>query len=723
MGFFDTGYQPTEKDKWQMKQREERDRTTRAAADDREANRLRQQMVRDEMKADADRQKMAQSIRAQAQRDAAAEERAILTQSIIRRVGGTDDIPGGVLVWHWRCEPPTGVVLKQQKKGAGFLLRLPRGGGVSGSDTVLAFVDRSRPQWIEDNPEWVATVTAAIGEVKVRYINLLRQLRDDREMGRLFFAAGVTMDRTVDEQMVGTYGTYTRRVTERSVPSLTDVMIGVEGLELTYAHRPGDSAKRWSGKIDTLRSAFAARGVDSSRLRVVDGDDGSIRLGFDDAPTVFPSVVAPEPATDVISSVEDAIAARKRARWLIGVDARGNAIAPKIDASAPHALIVAGTGGGKSVFCRSLIESLRVGTSSHSGGAQAWQFVIADGKRTDFRTLLGQPGVLMVSNEAAQHVVAVHRVWTEMHARFKTAEQRKDSGIPHDQAFRFPPLMLLADEFAIMRAAVARLGKASDEFFCEMIEELLRLAREVSIVVVISSQDIRVDTIDGAWQENLKLVISLGQPSKRTLMSDAFGDDDTKAAVTRIGSRITAPGRGVIVQKSDDGSSVVREFQSYMGWSPGSTDIAAAPNGELAAAWQRAASAAERVPRLYPRLGIEVGGPEWREGEAEVIANTAKVVVLDGIDGPLPERITADPSSPKWLGRQPESTVLGGHEEITFAAPATATPSRPIVVDTEPEPVNGDDDLLAALAEAQRRGLIPKPDQDEQSPQRGGGSF
>ncbi|GAB4700701.1 hypothetical protein MOKP118_41920 [Mycobacterium avium subsp. hominissuis] len=675
MGFFSGGYTPTERDRWNMQRERERDARRRAEADAREAARLREAMFREELKAEADRRRAEQQAREQADKDAAAEEKALLSRPVTRRVGGTAGNARPIVVWHWKAEPPRAMDVKVRRSGLGPLLAIPPSGEISSQDTALYQVNRSKPWLIEQFPEWVEKSRGAVAEVKERYLPLFNKLRDDRRMGYLFHAAGITMDTRRTETMPGTYGVYSREVTERSVPTLTDVVIDPDGLTLTYAARLGDSAKRWASKLDLLATGFAAEGVDTTHLRVTAAEGGAIRLEFNDAPSAFPSVIAPEPPVEIITSVDDAIAARKRARWLIGVDARGNTIAPKIDASAPHALVVAGTGGGKSVFCRSLIESLRVGTSSHAGGAQAWQFVIADGKRTDYRSLVGQPGVLMVSNEAAQHVVAVHRVWAEMKSRFKIAEQRKDSGVPHDQAFRFPPLMLLMDEFAILRADVARLGRDSDGFFSGMIEELLRLAREVSIVVVISSQDIRVDTIDGAWQENLKLVISLGQPSARTLMSDSFGDDETKESVKRIGSRIVAPGRGVIVQKSDDGRSVVREFQSFMGWSPGATDITAAPNKDVAQAWQRAEAAAARVPRMYPRLGIEVADPEWRNGDAEQIAHTAKVVVLDGRDGPLPEREVCDPSSPKWTGRQPESELLGGHEEISFDAPSTPPPS------------------------------------------------
>lgn len=705
MGFFSGGYTPSERDRWNMQREQERDARRRAEADAREAARLREAMFREELKAQEAAKKAEQQAREQADKEAAAEEKQLLSRPVTRRVGGTAGNPRPIVVWHWRAEPPKAMEVKVRRSGLGPLLAIPPSGEITSADTALYQVNRSKPWLIEQFPEWVEKSRGAVAEVKERYLPLLNKLRDDRAMGYLFHAAGITMDTKRKEVMTGTYGVYEREVTERSVPTLTDVVIDPDGLTLTYAARLGDSAKRWASKLDLLSAGFAAEGVDTAHLRVTAAEGGAITLEFNDAPSAFPSVIAPEPPAEVITSVEDAIAARKRARWLIGVDARGNVIAPKIDASAPHALVVAGTGGGKSVFCRSLIESLRVGTSSHEGGAQAWQFVIADGKRTDFRSLLGQPGILMVSNEAAQHVVAVHRVWTEMHSRFKIAEQRKDSGIPHDQAFKFPPLMLLMDEFAILRGAVARLGKASDEFFCGLIEELLRLAREVSIVVVISSQDIRVDTIDGAWQENLKLVISLGQPSARTLMSDAFGDDETKESVKRLGSRITAPGRGVIVQKSDDGHAMVREFQSFMGWSPGATDIAAAPNKDVAHAWQRAEAAAARVPRMYPRLGIEVADPEWRNGEAEQIAHTAKVVVLDGRDGPLPEREVCDPSSPKWTGRQPESELLGGHEEISFDAPSTPPPSS-------------SDGLTAAQREAEIRRIAVekgwlKPDDED----------
>jgi hypothetical protein len=270
----------------------------------------------------------------------------------------------------------------------------------------------------------------------------------------------------------------------------------------------------------------------------------------------------------------------------------------------------------------------------------------------------------------------------------------------------------------------------SEEFFVNEIDEILKLAREVNIVLVISSQDIRVENIDGAWQENFKLVISLGQPSTRTLMSDCWGDDESKERVKRIGSRITAPGRGVIVQKSEDGKSMVTEFQSFMGYSPGAMDMSTAPTDEVREKWQAAAAIAAEMPRLYPRLGIDVDGPEWRNEDAKTIAHTAKVVALDGKDGPISIRVKFDVASPDWVGKK-SSNVLGDHDEIMWADEEPPAPAQANTTDdapgqaSTPSPVGDTEYSAASLrevlveaqararAEAARRGLTLPSDIDD----------
>lgn len=574
---------------------------------------------------------------------------------------GDDSIP----VWHWKiAELPVAFWTAD-------------GSLIPAAPTLAA----KKPQ-LKDDVKWMnaaRATTALYKETQLRYGGSLATIRRGSWWSSTTVAAGVDMTSSSEEHWKTAVTSGTRRVTVHRIPTITAVRIADDGLRIRVATRTGDAASRWStnAPLSKLRSAFKAVGIDAERMRITEDARGNVVLAFDDLPAEFPKVIAPQPVTSPITSVDAAIAARSRARWMIGVDARGRVISPKIDASAPHALVVSGTGGGKSVFCRTLIESLRVGTDSHGGGAQAWQVMVADGKGTDYRSLVGQPGVVMVSSEPAAHVVLVHRAWSEMKRRYAVAEERKAQGMLHDAAFSFAPMLVLLDEFAVLRADVGRLGSGSDDFFAAEIDELLRLARECKITVVISSQDIRVDTIDGKWQENLRLVVSLGQPSKRTLMSDAFGDEDTKREVERIGSRIVAPGRGVIVQRGADGTAVVTQFQSYMGWSPGSVDVNSAPTPEVKELWQRAEKTADAAVSLYPRLGIEVNGAEWRNDTAEHIAQTVRTVVLDGKTGALPERRKYDMHADEFIGKAGSSAVMGHHEELDFADDKHTAPPPP----------------------------------------------
>lgn len=711
MGFFDT-YQPTEKDRWQMKQREERDRRARRDADAREAQRIRQQMMRDEIRAEQDRQKVVDSIRAQADREAAAQEKAILTQPFIRPVGGTDGVKGGILVWHFRCEPPNGILLKQQRPGSGFILRLPRGGGVRGEDTVLSIVDRARPEWIDAHPAWVQSCTEAIKDMKSRYLQLFRTLRDDKAMGLAFHAAGVTMDRQTEETVTGAYGTYTCKVTERSIPALTEVVISPSGLELVYAARLGDSAKNWNARIDPLRNAFRGLGVDASNLSITDDAAGNIKLSFNDAPSAFPAAVCVEPPTTVATSNADAIRRYEGAAWTLGVDSRGKCIKFPVE-EFPHVLVVGGTGAGKSVWARSIIEMFRTGYRDPDTGrdtAGGFTCYVSSGKVTDFVTLSKLPGVAMVAGDAAQTAVMVRTVKEEAVRRYDEAAAAKLRG--ETRAFDYPPIVLFLDEWGATWLALSSMYKSTGDFESD-IDWILRVGREARVHVVLLSQTIRktgAGAVPGSWQANLGLTISLGKPEAETYNNPAVFPGGSRERAELVGNRIAGKkGRGMAVLEGN-----VIEFQSYYVWSPGTTSLdpeadkkVRPPTPEVRELWESWEPISASVPWLAPRLGLRVDSPEWagtpgEKNDLKDVLATPVVALTDRSGAVRAGMGKYDPWSPEWVGKHTSSGVR--RSALSFDdEPEPAPAPEPA---TEPEP----DDLLEALAEAQRRGLIPMPE-------------
>ncbi|NKS74642.1 hypothetical protein GS531_23070 [Rhodococcus hoagii] len=95
----------------------------------------------------------------------------------------------------------------------------------------------------------------------------------------------------------------------------------------------------------------------------------------------FPAVVTPPVPARIPQSADEARRHYPDFRMRLGVTATGEAL--EIDmAKFPHSLFIGGTGSGKSVFARALIESFRVA---------GWMIFLGDGKGTDYEGLHRQP--------------------------------------------------------------------------------------------------------------------------------------------------------------------------------------------------------------------------------------------------------------------------------------------------------------------------------------------
>lgn len=607
--------------------------------------------------------------------------------------GGTRGVTGPIFIWHWRTDGKrVGVDYTDAPAGYGGCVWLPSGGGLDPQQHAMG----PAAQFVTDSPEhraWLAdTVTPAVTEAVTRYCSLLGKLRNDAWFADLCVRTGIAMTEARTDTHQGTYEAIQQKVTIIDVPRLIHGRVEQDGLVLVYAHRVGDSAGRWSKSLDALRNAFRAEGVDASRLRVTDADDGGIELRFDDAPSSFPTAVAP-PAVEPVSSTADAAARFPKLRWPLGVDARGGAIEPSLQ-KFPHVLVAAATGGGKSVWLRTVIETMRV---------QGAGVFVCDGKRSDYVALATQPGVAMVTTEPAAHAVAIAEVHDLMDQRREEAGCAKAAGDP-DPYRKYPLVLLVLDEFATMRDEWRTLaGRGKDTAVVAMLASILRVGREARIACIISSQDIYVENVPQHWQDNMPLFVSLGAPSQRTLAGGAI-PDALRSDVQRIGDRITRddPGRGIYIDRA---AFKVREIQSCYGYSPGTAVPSAAPTAEVRAAWEAAEAVAARMSPLYPRLGIAAEGPEWRDS-FDTILDTPTAELTDAAGNPILAAERFDPFNPEWSGAPDRGSR---RRRLTHAA-ATATEAAQVVTSSnEATDADTEDDSYRAriAAEAARLGLIP----------------
>lgn len=712
--------------------------------DVRRAEQAHRDLLRDADAADSERERTAEKVRvitARAQTAAenaanevskryGAEERRLLGQPVTRYSGATRGLASGLVVWHWRatCSPALAARLGVTRSDAGPLCVLQPGGGLVAADSapdVFAGLDSTL---LDDSEfmDWAARVAELWhGDVTERY-GILTRLRDDDWFAGLAESAGIADSDTDTETVRGRYGPVERKVTVTSIPSIHGVEVTQDGLEIEFAHAPSASAAKWARGLDLLKNGFRAAGMDSTNLRLTDAADGGVRMVFDDAPSSFPAAVCIEPPSTVAASTAEAIKRYEGAAWTLGVDARGNTIRFPVE-DFPHVLVVGGTGAGKSVWARSIIEMFRTGYRDPDTGrdtAGGFTCYVSSGKVTDFVTLSKLPGVALVAGDAAQTAVMVHTVRLEAERRYDEAAQAKLRG--ETRAFDYPPIVLFLDEWGATWLALSSAYKSTSDFESD-IDWILRVGREARVHVVLLSQTIRktgAGAVPGSWQANLGLTISLGKPEAETYNNPAVFPSGSRERAELVGNRIAGKrGRGMAVLEG-----AVTEFQSYYVWSPGTTSLAedadkkvAPPTPEVRALWEQWEPVSESVPWLSPRLGLRVDGPEWagtpgEKTDLKDVLATPVVALTDRAGNVKSGMAQYDPWSPEWAGKRengPRRTALSFDDEADYgestdSASTVETPVTPpasaaadITVMTESERRE------AVRQEAIRLGLIP----------------
>lgn len=654
-------------------------------------------------------------------------ERRKLTKPKRILVGATTNNRSPIFVWHWLVEPPKDLHVGVRRKGMGLLLALVQGGGaLDPSHAALTSMRRANPNIDTDYPQFIEAHRKALTESYERYGKLLAQLRDDALMAKLFEASDVCLVDKDTKEVQGQFGTYKRDITTVDVPTLTAVDIEPDGLVLTYENRSRDSAKRWSSsqRIDLLKNLFRKLGVNSSNLRIMDDPKtADIKLYFDDSPSAFPAAVAfplPEPAR----SISDAKKRFADARWVVGVDSRGNTIMPTIK-STRHCIAAGQPGVGKSVWVRSVIAQFQ---------ADGWEIYLGDGKGSDYASLAEQPNVRMVSAEPAQHLLLVAEVCAELERR--RAEAKVNKRVDPHPYNRYTPILLALDEFGTMKDEIDELDpKKGLALFMSLLARIIKVGREARVVVLLAAQDVYADTIPVALQNQFGLAVLLGVPGERTVSGD-FVPEPLREEARRIGGRLTKPGRGMYIDR--DAHRVV-EVQTPYSYSAGSTPLDAAPTSEVREIWQQSKLIADSLPYLYPRLGIKTDH-DWRESGADAIAAT-EVVAITNEDGGVAEGMEKyDPLSDDWVGGErvgmlkprpagfgepPVHTPAPAQADTSDSAPGQATTASPAEVsptgDTNADTEYTADSLREVLVEAAararqeaaRRGLVLPSDIDD----------
>ncbi|MEB3022969.1 type IV secretory system conjugative DNA transfer family protein [[Mycobacterium] crassicus] len=398
--------------------------------------------------------------------------------------------------------------------------------------------------------------------------------------------------------------------------------------------------------------------------------------------TSFPKFVPPPHPETIAASVADAIAGYHKFKFRLGVNELNEPLEYS-PAEYPHWMAIGGTGAGKSVFVRSVLEPYR---------AAGWAIFISDGKKTDYASLGSVPNVVMISADTAEHVRLMHAIVEEINRRAEIAQQRKIAG--HPDPFAFVPWLVILDEFASVRRDIEGLYAGDPDKDSDYVSDflyVLRKGREFRVHVAILTQDLYSKTIPGDARGNIKLIISLGAPEKMTL--DKAFPKELQDRARRLGQRISAAGRGLV---ADPEAATVVEFQGYYGYTPGMNINDPKATEAMRAAWtDYRDNVSNKIRGLYSRQWFAI---EEAEDLDKPIAglNALKMVNLDRRDGtPNPQMLQYDKLHDSYNGMghsanhdgalleiDPEASRAGPTVEI---AEPDDSPDPALLIDEEEE--------------------------------------
>ncbi|GAA3146945.1 hypothetical protein GCM10020255_025250 [Rhodococcus baikonurensis] len=278
----------------------------------------------------------------------------------------------------------------------------------------------------------------------------------------------------------------------------------------------------------------------------------------------FPAIATLPSPTRIPTSIDEASEMYPTFRMQLGIDESGDIVGVDL-AKNPHALFFGATGSGKSVLTRTVIESCR---------SAGWMIFLCDGKGTDYEALHRQPGIAAISQRAADHMRMVRMVADELRGRQADAWERRQAG--ERGPFPRPPLLLLLDEYATIRASIRdEYGTDFHEFDSD-VQHIARIGREFRVHVIVATQDPSPRTIPAPLLENLSTRVALG-PADNAATFTAFPiliarqhaeSSSPSEAALAAGVWCRSPARTATAGswRSRRSSAIPRRCQARSGW-------------------------------------------------------------------------------------------------------------------------------------------------------------
>ena len=189
----------------------------------------------------------------------------------------------------------------------------------------------------------------------------------------------------------------------------------------------------------------------------------------------------------------------------------------------PHLLIAGGTGGGKTVFLRSLLVALlRLG-----------RVEILDPKQADFVSLKDlnvlKGRVTWETEEMAQRLIDLNHQMDERYELMrKISNERKEKELGAFYKYDLKPLFIMIDEFPSLVSALEDLPQNASVHYMEFMSALKQLdlkGRQAGFYLIIATQNVKADDLPSTIKDNMMLRITLGRVSSFTYAT-LFGEEN-----------------------------------------------------------------------------------------------------------------------------------------------------------------------------------------------------
>lgn len=256
----------------------------------------------------------------------------------------------------------------------------------------------------------------------------------------------------------------------------------------------------------------------------------------------------------------------------------------------PHLLLTGTSGAGKSTLFRLMLAALQLQLGP--GGT----LILADGKGADMVAVYGEGIGQQLSVEDASIHRAIAYLNDELLRRKRIYKQLVARGLPD----KFPVLILCFDEFGAwagrgLSTGASKARKAGVEAAMEKLRFILRQGRSLGIHVLISTQDVTVESgINTALLSvvSSRIVVGQVQGGSGSAMDKLFSQTE-RPRVAEAGAHIRPGDMGMGVMVDEDGEVVA--FKAFHN------------SGAAADAMTAALAAGSRAPRFAWRFPDDGG--------------------------------------------------------------------------------------------------------------------